>query len=307
MKRFFIAFRTGRLANRLVLFANFIALAREQGHRVVNFAFHSYAPLFLTTRHDIYCQFPPAARRSWMDVVPGLARALRGTRFLYHCIHGASLLNERYPLLGGRVVTLRETPDAPVTPLESPEVQARYARAGVVLVNGWAFRAPGWVQRHADEIRSYFRPVPEHAQASRQAVDALRRQAEVVIGVHIRRGDYRDWGGGRFYLPTERYAVWMRELAAQSPGARVAFLVCSNEPRQTGEFEGLTVGLGPGVPIQDLYALAGCDYIFGPRSTFSQWASFYGGKPLWHCSDPEPAARIADFRVSWLGEVPRPF
>ncbi|HEX7570106.1 MAG TPA: hypothetical protein VF492_06340, partial [Verrucomicrobiae bacterium] len=49
-KLFVISLRSGRLANRLTLFAQFIALAEEQGHRIINFAFHSYAHLFETTR-----------------------------------------------------------------------------------------------------------------------------------------------------------------------------------------------------------------------------------------------------------------
>jgi hypothetical protein len=298
VKLFFIAFRTGRLANRLVLFANFIAFARDQGHRVVNFAFHSYAPMFQTTRNDIYCQYPVPRRRSWMDVIPGLAPALRGTRFLYHCVHAASLLNERLPLLGRAAVTLRETPGQVMTPLEGPEVQAKIAHARVVLVNGWNFRAPGCLQRQAAQVRAYFQPVEEHAQTSRQAVDRLRRQADVVIGVHIRHGDYRLWKGGNFFFPISRYAAWMRQLAGQFPGSRVAFLVCSDEPRHAREFPGLSVGFGPGLPIRDLYALAGCDYIFGPWSTFSQWASFYGSKPLWHPPDLEATAQLGKFSVA---------
>jgi hypothetical protein len=306
VKLLLIAFRTGRMGNRLILFANFIAFARDQGHRVVNFAFHSYAPLFLSTRNDIYCQYPAPRRRSWMDVIPGLAPALRGTRFLYHCVHAASTLNERLPLLGRAAVTLRETPGQAVTPLEGPEVAARIAHARVVLVNGWNFRAPGCLQRQAPEVRAYFQPVEEHARASRQAVDRLRRQADVIVGVHIRRGDYRRWAGSKFFFPISRYAAWMRQLAGQFSGSRVAFLVCSEEPPHPREFEGLSVGFGPGLPIEDLYALAGCDYIFGPPSTFSQWASFYGGRPLWHCSETEADARLEKFQVSWLAEIPRP-
>ena len=122
MKRFFVSFRTGRMANRLVLFANFIGLAQEQGYRVINFAFHSYAPLFQSTRRDIFCQYPPPRRRSLWDVIPGVAPALRGTRLPYRLVHAVARLNERLP--GHRVVTLRETPGLAMTPLEGPEVQA---------------------------------------------------------------------------------------------------------------------------------------------------------------------------------------
>ena len=63
-KLFVISGRCGRMANRIILFANFIALAEEQGHRVANPTFHSYAKWFETTRNDIYCQYPRATRRS---------------------------------------------------------------------------------------------------------------------------------------------------------------------------------------------------------------------------------------------------
>lgn len=33
-------------------------------------------------------------------------------------------------------------------------------------------------------------------------------------------------------------------------------------------------------PVPDLYSLGPRDYILGPESTFSRWASFCGGKPL---------------------------
>jgi hypothetical protein len=80
----------------------------------------------------------------------------------------------------------------------------------------------------------------------------------------------------------------------------VAFLVCSDEPRSFGEFPGLTVGFGTDSPVSDIYALAQCDYILGPKSTFSQWASFYGEKPLFQVCDTGDSAKLEHFRVSYL-------
>src|SRR5580700_2068789 len=79
-KLFVFGLRTGRMANRLILFANFIAVAEEQGHRIINFTFHSYADFFETTRRDIYCRYPVPRRRSWLDVLPGVAVGIRKTR-----------------------------------------------------------------------------------------------------------------------------------------------------------------------------------------------------------------------------------
>jgi hypothetical protein len=303
-KLFCIALRAGRLANRLILFANFIALAEEQRHRLVNVTFHSYAEHFETTRRDIYCQYPPPARRSWMDVVPGVAPAVRATRVLYRLVRAACVVNDRFPVWGRRVIRLRASGDSAVTRLEDPAVQAQIAPARVVFIYDWGFRAPQWVQRHGRRIRAFFRPLEPIERASRQAVDRLRQQGEVVVGVHIRQGDYRNWKQGRYFFPASRYAEWMRRMQEQFPGRKVAFFVCSDVPRSAAEFPGLAVHLGGASPVLDLYTLAGCDYVMGPPSTFSQWASFYGEKPLRHFHGQDAQPDLPGFRVSDLGDIP---
>lgn len=259
-----------------------MALAEEQGHRIVNVTFHSYADLFEATRRDIYCRYPTAKRRSWMNVVPGVAAAIQKTRIFYHIVRTVSVFNGRWPVFGKTVVTLRELKDQHTTLLDGPEVQEKIRAAKIVFPFDWRFRAPGLVRKHAEKIRNYFRPIEEHENSGHQAVDRLRRNADLVVGVHIRHGDYRRWKDGRYFFPASRYADWMREMAAQFPDNKVSFFVCSDEPRNAGEFPGLSVELGAGPPVADLYTLAKCDYILGPVSTFSQWASFYGVKPLLH-------------------------
>ncbi len=303
-KLFIISGRCGRMANRIILFANFIALAEEQGHRVANPTFHSYARSFETTREDIYCRYPRATRRSWWDITPGVGDAIRGTRIFFQLARAFGLWNERHPLFGKTIFTLRETPAQTITALDGPEVQAKIRAAKVVFVNGWRFRAPELVQRHAEKLRAYFRPIAEFEQSSRRAVDELRRQADVVVGVHIRHGDYRTWNGGKCFFPAPQYAIWMKSLMEQFPGCKPAFFVCSDEPRSQQEFPGLRVGLGAGSAVGDLCALARCDYILGPVSTFSMWASFYGNKPLFLIRDDKARIERKEFHVSDLREIP---
>ena len=298
-----VGFRTGRLGNRLVLFANVIAFAAEHGYRVVNVAFHSYAQLFENTRRDIYCRYPPARRRSVFDVIPGAAPALRKSRIFYQIIRCASVWNYHWPVLGKRVFTLREISPSTIL-LDSPEVQSRMADARIVFIHGWRIRAPESVRRHAQLIREYFQPLAEYEHASCQAVERLRQKAEVVVGVHIRLGDNWKWKGGQCFFPVSRYVTWMHELAQQFPGRKVAFLICSDEPRHEQEFPGLTVGFGPGSLMGDLYALARCDRIFGPLSTFSQWAAFYGNKPLLFLRDQNDSVRLDRFNFTDLLEIP---
>ena len=304
-KLLIVGLRCGRLGNRLALFANLIAFAEEHGYRLINFTFHSYAAMFEATRRDVFCRYPAAKGPSWLDVIPGLGGTIRKTRVFYHIVRGISVLNEKWAVFGRKAVTLREGRGQLIILLESPEIQAQVADARVVFVYGFIFRAPAAMQKHAQKIRAYFRPIAAYEQASSDAVAPLRRAGEVVVGVHIRHADQRTWLGGRYFFPASRYVQWMNELKEQFPGKKVSFLVCSDEPRQLEEFRGLSVGFGPGSPLGDMYALAKCDYILGAVSSYSQWASFYGNKPLYQVRSTNDQLELGKFKVSYLDEIPR--
>jgi hypothetical protein len=300
---FVISLRCGRLGNRLILFANLIAYAAEHGDRVANVTFHSYAHLFETTRRDVYCRYPVAERQSLFDHIPKVPQAIRWSRLFYHCVRASSVLNERLPVFGRKVVTVREQLGLEWESLTDAKMEKRIRDARVVFIYGWHFRAPECVERHADKIRAYFRVAEPYETASTQAVQRLREKADVVVGIHMRFGDYLNFKGGKYYFPPARYFSWMEQLAGQFPGRKVAFMICSDEPRPASGFPGLLVGLGPGSMAGDLYALAKCDYIFGPPSTFSQWASFYGEKPLFHLEDRDARLEVERFRVANLQKL----
>jgi hypothetical protein len=78
---------------------------------------------------------------------------------------------------------------------------------------------------------------------------------------------------------------------------RVGFLVVSDEPQRALGFDGLAVRLLAGSALEDMYSLAYCDYIIGPHSTFSMWASFYGETPLYRLEDPYRTVSPEDFVV----------
>jgi hypothetical protein len=268
----------------------------------MNPTFHSYAEFFENTRSNIFCQYPIASHRSLLDSLPGVSGIIKGTRMFYHAGRFARGLHEKVHLFGRNVTVLQEMPPGKLTLLETPEVQSRIRSAKIVLVNGWRLRAPACVQKHADKIRRHFRPISSIERDVHPLMQGLRQQAQIIIGVHIRQGDYRRWKGGKHFFPASRYAEWMRELSGQFRGATVSFLVCSDEPRTEQEFVGLPVTLSVNTPVGDLCALAKCDYIFGPPSTFSQWASFYGNAPLFHVRNSNDRIDHERFRVSFLSD-----
>ena len=157
------------------------------------------------------------------------------------------------------------------------------AQAKTVIVEGWLFRDYASFNKYENNIRQFFTPVEKYKSAVKKIIDELRSQADTVIGVHIRRGDYARHADGRWYFDDAVYADKMQQvqnkIAVQ--GRRCIFLICSNETINAGNFPAtLKLCTGNRHFIVDLYCLAACDGIIGPPSTFSIWASFYGKIPL---------------------------
>jgi hypothetical protein len=163
-------------------------------------------------------------------------------------------------------------------------------------------------------IRDYFTPWEGHLARSRAAIEPARRRLRLLVGVHVRRGDYRTFRAGRYYFSLDQYRDLMRRVEAAFPAENVCFLACSDEPLARDTFRGFDVLYGPGHPLEDLYALAACDRLIGPPSTYSAWASFYGDVPRYQVMDPtsalEPSAfaierTLSGFAASAGGPVPR--
>jgi len=49
--------------------------------------------------------------------------------------------------------------------------------------------------------------------------------------------------------------------------------------------------------ITDMYSLAKADYIIGPPSTFTMWASFYGSVPLLVIDNRKENILLSDFKI----------
>ena len=78
---------------------------------------------------------------------------------------------------------------------------------------------------------------------------------------------------------------------------QVRFLICTNETFDPVIFKGLNILYQQGNDILvDLYGLSCCDYLMGPPSTFSQWASFYGKVPLKLLYSPNETFSLQDFK-----------
>lgn len=267
-----IARNYGQLGNRLFLYGHFIAAAEEYGIELANPSFAEYAHLFPATASNLWCRYPYlrtgcSTPRTWQRVA--LSKAIyTGTRAL-----SLTRLNQ-YPF---RVIRIRGEETCDLGGNEFADA-ARGKRH--ILASGWLFRSEHLFQKHASVVRQHF-ALPE---TNRNSVDrllgGLRKDSDVIIGIHIRHGDYASFMNGRYFYSLQQYADVMRRIVSQLTGQRIKFLVCSNAVWEPGIFEGLDIMQGTGHITEDMYALAETDLIIGPPSTYTGWASFYGGKPV---------------------------
>ena len=269
-----IAQSYGQLGNRLFVHAHLMAAAIEYNVPLANPCFAEYASLFPATASDLWCRFPVVEPKA--EANPPSARQRKWL---------ASLLNiySRYmPKLGlasfpYKVFRLK---GKQACDLQSESFIQSVRSGRSVMCAGWLFRSEPLFEKHSDAIREYFQIFPKNQFNVDRLHQAIRTDAEVVIGVHIRHGDYATFMQGKYFYSVEQYASVMRSIESLYPGKAVAFLVCSNAKCSQEDFAGLNVHFGTGHIIEDMYALADCDLIVGPPSTYTGWASFYGETPI---------------------------
>lgn len=294
---FVVARRFGRLANRLAVFAHLIAFAESRGCSIINPTFHSYSDNFANLADNFYCAYPRPTRPSLFDRVPFVGDAVRSVRGLHHLTEISAAI-ARYGIVPGAVVVDK------LDEKQWPATTGATRRPSIVFMRDWHFRVPDLVMQYADTVRSFLRPTDLVAARSDAAAGQLREQADLVVGVHIRHGDYETFRGGAYFFTVGQYAAWMHELAEIHAPRRVAFLVCSDGNIDRSAFAGLVVGFGPGDPFGDIFALTACDLLIGPVSTFTQWSSYYGNVPLYQLHHAADRPKPGQFAVSNLCEFP---
>jgi hypothetical protein len=284
-----IAKRVGRLANRILLFAHFIATAAEHGFHVVNPAFGKYAHYFPSTSGDLLCRYPAAG------VIPPVNRYVR--ELFYHACSGwAGVLHVLQQ--GGRDVGLIRLLRHQSLDLDNPQFLSFLRRRRAVFVQDWFFRSDTNCETHGEAVRSFFTPWGGHLRRVDDVVESARRRDRFLVGVHIRQDDYSKFKGGRFFYSHEQYRQVMIRVEEAFADRNVSFLLSSDAPVPEGCFDGFDTIRGNGHELEDLYALAACDRLIGPPSTYSKWASYYGQVPRYEIFDPAQPVAPDSFEVA---------
>ncbi len=303
MGKIVIAKRCGRLANRMVLFANIAAWAEEHSLRVTNYTFQGFAHFFIGTNGTMDCSFPAAGKPAGR-LTKLIKHRLNAIRLQYQLTYLFSKILRRIKFLRKFYPILSDNDFKSTKSLTDLDVLQSIKEKNTVFLSGWRFRDPRLLVKHAVKIKRFFSPVSEYQEQVSRLVKDARKNCEILVGLHIRRGDYEKWKSGKYFYSLEEYVETAQRLIALYPQRNVGFLICSNQRVEQSSFKNLQVHISTCSPIVDLYALSECDLLIGPPSTFTQWASFYGNTPLKHIYTSKEEICLKDFSVSDLGEIP---
>ena len=289
-KTIIISKKTGRLGNRLQLYAHWIAFALEKEVRLLNPAFAEYSLFFQGTADQRLGKFP----KDQGAVSP--SEAFR--EWIYWSNRAAYKLAKPLAISknsGIRVAKAQSSKFIQTDSLLNDFLQESW---NILFTQGLHFYSPGeWFVRHGDKIRSFLEPLNVYQEKATQLVTKLKSQTDVLVGVHLRQTDYKEFVGGRFFYSLEQYLMKMLEIRDLYHPRRCSFLICSDVQWEGNPKQGLAYFSGPGTLVGDLMALSKCDLILGPPSTFSGWAAWYGKVPIHFLENPTISLALDSFQI----------
>lgn len=237
----------GRMCNNLLQYGHVYAWAREHGRTAVSMRFAYKYPYFRigTTRWHSFIVYALAKAAAAIGLLP------------------------------------RASFDSPD---DNAEALARLQQRRWLVVEGWYVRFYDLFLKYKKDILGLFAFTEAVSERAAQSLAAAPKGA-LRLGVHIRRGDYRTWMGGRYFFSDEVYLDYIRRFAALHGDRPLAVFICGNDPELDKEkyrnaLPGITVSFPAGNPGEDLCLLSECDFLIGAPSTFSLVAAMYHDRPL---------------------------
>ena len=165
-----------------------------------------------------------------------------------------------------------------------------YKRCFFFSGEGWKYRSETlYLRKYKKKLLQLFAPQESVIKKCESFLLPLKRD-RIIVGVHIRRKDYCSFYDGAYYFENDVYKHYMEKVHTELSikfDKEINYLICTDEDINLNDFKPFNcMQISNGSNMHDLYGLSLCDYIIGPPSTFSMWASFYGNVPIKIINNP---------------------
>lgn len=178
-------------------------------------------------------------------------------------------------------------------------IEWAYKLFPAVFVGGWDFRVHNLTEKLQDYFISKYTIKDRFLQGVNlvQHISQWKLDNYVVLGVHIRRGDYRTYENGRFFYSdcTYRHFAALLTKMLESDGRRVKIIAFSNDSTSINEL--IECELSMNEWYVDHHLMSQCDLLIGPPSTFTMWASYIGRVPYFHINSPSSPVGLSSFSL----------
>ena len=257
-----LAMRYGNHSNRLFQNLHFEAFCKENDIEYIN-------PTFYTMR-KFYCE-PCKTLKGYKGILPLISSFTNN--FILRVIKKLQLMN-----ITSFDSELNNNENLLIPPPQHIQMRDMF-------VSGWYFRVPDLLKKHQDYfIKKYALKSEYYANNEMyKKFVALKNEGIFIIGVHIRRGDYKYWGNGRYYFDDNTYLKYMQNLKSEVKNIynkESLFIIFSNEKIVIKEAPDII--LSKNKWYIDQFIMSQCDLLIGPPSTFTSWASYMGNvKRFW--------------------------
>jgi len=154
----------------------------------------------------------------------------------------------------------------------------------LICVGGWGYRCHELTLKYRSQLSSLYRLRHSLSADEHHLIEQMQRAHYAgfkVVGLHVRRGDYSSWQGGRYCFSDDAYASVVRSVRSQfsGQGGDCFVVVFTNDVDVPSCGQDLTAR---GRWFADLIGMQNCDLLVGPPSTFTLGASDSASVPFIH-------------------------
>ncbi|RHR28703.1 hypothetical protein DWX43_12235 [Clostridium sp. AF19-22AC] len=275
----------GQMCNKILFQANVLASACYRGYIVEYYAMK---------RYDSFCYSEPE-----LDKILKVRTEEPKRRLLFARIWRKLML--KLNVESKKVIMVGTNHQESIKKALSQDMLIKHR----VFLYGWPFYDLEALRATGDMIRTYFAPTSEMKQKIQGLLCGIKKGKEdcLLIGIHLRKGDYKEWRNGEFYYTNDIYKQYMLDIAL-SMKERCIFVMFSNEPVETSEFidSAYDIYVSHGTAYEDFHLMERCDYLVGPPSSFSGLASFFGKVPRYMMMNGTRKFDSKDLHI-WLEET----
>tara|TARA_R110002074_G_scaffold215494_1_gene385279 strand:- start:1148 stop:1933 length:786 start_codon:yes stop_codon:yes gene_type:complete len=145
-----------------------------------------------------------------------------------------------------------------------------------LLIDGY-FQSEKYFDDCKDEIKGLF-TFPEEVVT--KVDNKLSQIDKKIIGVHVRRGDYKVYSTTHPLQTTEYYDRALRHFSLERTAGNCMFVLCTDDlPSVQTEFDLDEYGFiysNAKSELEDLYLLSQCDSVIISNSSFAWWGAWLG-------------------------------